>query len=118
MVRGVETPEQPWCVRQVVALRSDTLSGFVTPSRHRHSGNPEVVCRPVVWIVSVLKVSPMASVHHHRLRTDTFGLWHASGYQKRSTLRCCNAARRVPRTRGVNHLLLRMNHLATHTGWG
>jgi hypothetical protein len=93
MVQGVESAGQSHCVRQIVAPRSDTLSALAALHRHRHAGNPEVVCQAVCWIVSVLKAWRTASIQHPHRNTDTFGLWHASGYQKRSKLRCCNAAR-------------------------
>jgi hypothetical protein len=73
-------------MRQIVATRGDNLSGPAAPHRHRHAGNPEVVNETFIAIVSVLRVWRSACARLAFPGTDTFGLWHASGYQKRSKL--------------------------------
>jgi hypothetical protein len=105
-------------VRQLVARLCDKLTGCEEGYSHRHAGNPEV--GDACWnaVVSVLTVKCAGLVSHHRIGIETFGLWHVSGYQKGSKQRCCDAARRGDRSPGTKHVWLRMNHLATLTGWG
>ncbi|WP_156406369.1 MULTISPECIES: hypothetical protein [unclassified Hydrogenophaga] len=79
-------------MRQVVALLCDNLTACAVGRRHSHAGIPEGVDLLDDRIVSVLKVWRGMAAWLHRIGTETFGLWHASGYQKRSKRRCCNAA--------------------------
>lgn len=70
----------------------DNLTMCAVALRHPHAGIPEGVDLLDDRIVSVLKVWRRMAAWLPRIATDTFGLWHASGYQKRSKRRCCNAA--------------------------
>ena len=83
MLKAVDTRI---CVRQLVASRCDKLTRAVADLRHGHAGNPDVSLRSGRSIVSVLAARGGLACAGRFMHISTFGLWHASGYQKCSKL--------------------------------
>ncbi|MDP2018763.1 hypothetical protein [Hydrogenophaga sp.] len=92
MAQGVEAAAHRVLRATSCRKPSDKLTGLCCHTDREHAGIPEVIKTPGQPIVSVLKVVCLERVRGLGAGASTFGLWHASGYEKRSKLRCCNAA--------------------------